>query len=103
MKVEQAGDNQALLARSLKWLLALGKLLLREPRRGYRKGKRTKKLSGRFEALREGNCGTLLSLCRRDEEIESRRREAKKHEVKEAQDPAIAQGQLRKTMKCLLQ
>ena len=89
-KVEQAGDNQALLARSLKWLLAMGKLLLREPRRAYRKGKGTGELSKKFEALQKGNWGTLLSLCLRDEDIESRRREAKKHDVKEAQDAAIA-------------
>ena len=58
-KIQQAGSDEELI-RALKWFLALPKLLLREPKRGGRKGQGTGELSARFEAIRTDNWGKLL-------------------------------------------
>jgi len=67
-------EGETELTRALKWFLALPKLLLREPKRGGKKGQGTGEVQARFESVREGNWGTLLTLLRRDEELERRRR-----------------------------
>ena len=77
------GGTQEQIDRSLKWFLALPKLLLRELRRGGQQGQGTGEISSKFEALREGNWGTLLQLLRRDEEVERMRRESTGKEKKE--------------------
>ena len=72
-KVQQAGSQEE-TTRALKWLLAIPKLLLREPRRGGRKGQGTGELSARFEAVRTENWGLLLVFLKKDEECERKRR-----------------------------
>ena len=73
-KVQQAGSEEE-TTRALKWLLALPKLLLREPKRGGRKGQGTGELSARFEAVRTENWGLLLVFLKKDEESERKRRD----------------------------
>ena len=72
-KVQQAGSEEE-ITRALKWFLALPKLLLREPKRGGRKGQGTGELSARFEAVRTENWGQLLVFLKKDEELERKRR-----------------------------
>ena len=50
-----AAGSQPEVNRALKWLLALPKLLLREPRRGWGLGQGSGELVARFEAVRQGS------------------------------------------------
>ena len=84
----------------MKWLLALPKLLLREPKRGG-KGKGTGEVGRRFTAAREGDWGQLLELLARDEAAEKRRRLKNKREKARGQeevDPVREKAKLRKTV-----
>ena len=86
------------LTRGLKWLLAVAKLLLREPRRGG-KGKGTGEVASRFTAVREGNWGHLIQLLQRDEEAERRRRLARRRRGRrEVVDPTEEKAKKRKTV-----
>ena len=95
--------NQAVAAgtpdqvtRSLKWLLALPKLLLREPKRAGQRGQGSGELAQRFEAVREGSWGSLLLPLRQEEERERRRR-GRRGGRQEA-GPGHTEAQLRKTV-----
>ena len=96
-RVLQAGTEEE-LTRGLKWLLALAKLLLREPRRGG-KGKGTGEVAARFTAVREGNWGHLFQLLQRDEEAERRRRAGRRRRRGgEVVDPTEEKAKRRKTV-----
>ena len=95
--------DQTEIDRSMKWLLALPKLLLRQPRRGGERGQGSGELAARFEAVRQSSWGTLLPLLHRDEVAEKKRRDRKKQQVvREEMDPAEAEARLRKTVLSLV-
>ena len=73
-----AAGDQADLDRSMKWLLALPKLLLRQPRRGGERGQGSGEVAARFEAVRQSSWGSLLPPLHRDEVAEKKRRDRKK-------------------------
>ena len=94
-----SADDQADLDRSLKWLLALPKLLLRQPRRGGEKGQGAGEVAARFEAVQQASWGSLLPLLLRDESAAQRRRERKELQAGKAQpDPAETEARLRKSV-----
>ena len=99
-RIQQAGtkDEQN---RGLKWLVALPKTLLREPRRGGKKGQGYGEVSARFEAVREGSWGVLLDLLKCDEEAEMKRREVRRVMITE-EDPAKIKEKLRKSVLSLI-
>ena len=94
--------------RSLKWLLALPKLLLREPRRGGERGQGSGELAARFEAVQQASWGSLLPLLRRDEEAVRKRRDKRRQgdrrirRQEEHIDPVEAEAKLRKTVLSLI-
>ena len=96
-------DDQADLDRSLKWLLVLPKLLLRQPRRGGARGQGSGEVAARFEAVRQSSWGSLLSFLRRDESAELKRRERKLQQVgKVPADPVEEEAKLRKAVLSLV-
>ena len=98
-RLQQAGEGEE-LTRAIKWFLALPKLLLREPKRGGRKGQGTGELAARFESVREGNWGLLLTLFQRDFDLETRRKSRSSRETTE--DPIKTKARLRKTALSLI-
>ena len=65
--------------RASKWFLILPKALLRQVRRGGKKGQSTAVLAKRFDCLVQRDWKTLLRLLRQDEEFSARRMSAKKN------------------------
>ena len=90
-------DSEEALTRGLKWLLALPKLLLREPRRNRGK-KSSGEMNSRFEAVREGRWGSLLPFLERDQVAEMRRMEAIRRRGTKKEQPAEVRAKLRKTV-----
>ena len=99
-RIEQA-DTDLSMRRALKWLLVIGKALLREPRRGGRRGQGSGEIAARFEMVREGNWGGLLPLLRRDEEAEMRRKESTRRN-RVVPDEAKLKATRRKTVLSLI-
>ena len=91
-----AGGTPEEVTRSLKWLLALPKLLLREPRRGGQRGQGSGEVASRFEAVRESSWGSLLLPLRQEEEKERARRE--RRDRRQEDEPGRTEAQLRKTV-----
>ena len=69
----QAANTELEETRSLKWLLIAPQLLLREGKRGGRRGQGNSALSTRFEMATEGNYGGLLEDLKRDKEAQPER------------------------------
>ena len=99
-RIDQA-DTDISMRRALKWMLVLGKLLLREPRRGGRRGQGSGELAARFEMVREGNWGGLLPLLKRDEDAEKRRKDSSRR-TRVVPDPAKEKAIRRKTVLALI-
>ena len=89
--------------RSLKWLLILPKILLRQPRRGGERGQGSGELAARFQAVQQGSWGSLLPPLQRDELAEDKRRERRKQRVGREVDPVAEEEKLRKTVLSLVQ
>ena len=77
--------------RSLKWLLILPKILLRQPRRGGERGQGSGELAARFQAVQQGSWGSLLPPLQRDELSEDKRRERRKQQVGREVDPVAGE------------
>ena len=101
-----AAQTPAETDRALKWLLVLPSALLREPKRGGQRGQGSGEVARRFEAVRTGDWGTLLSLLKQDDKAEEERRRRKDQQRREnrgaAPDPVKEQKMLRKTVLALI-
>ena len=98
-----AGGDQEELDRALKWLLALPKLLLRQPRRGGERGQGSGEVAARFEAVQQSSWGSLLPALHRDEMAERKRKDRRRRQVgRQNADPAEEESKLRKTVLSLV-
>ena len=103
VNIALAAGDQTELDRSMKWLLALPKLLLRQPRRGGERGQGSGEVAARFQAVQQSSWGSLLPPLQRDEVAEKKRRDRKKQQVgREEIDPAQEEARLRKTVLSLV-
>ena len=67
------------LERALKWFLFLPKALLRETRRGGKKGQSSMHMARRFDCLVQRDWKTLLALLHSDEEFNNRKVTARRN------------------------
>ena len=103
VNIALAAGDQTELDRSIKWMLALPKLLLRQPRRGGERGQGSGEVAARFEAVQQSSWGSLLPPLHRDEVAEKKRRDRKRQLVgREDLDPAEEEARLRKTVLALV-
>ena len=103
VNIALAAGDQTELDRSIKWMLALPKLLLRQPRRGGERGQGSGEVAARFEAVQQSSWGSLLPPLHRDEVAEKKRRDRKRQQVgREELDPAEEEARLRKTVLALV-
>ena len=86
--------------RAMKWFLVVAKLLLREPKRGGQKGQSSGEVAARFEAVKEGNWGSLLARLKYDEErMEGRRkrRQEQAGELEQKEETSRTEAKRRNT------
>ena len=97
----QEAQSEEELDRGLKGFLLSPQLLLREPRRGGRKGQSSNEVSARFDCVVREDWGTLLSRLRADKEA-VRVREENRRENRQRDDVTCAKDKLRKKVLHLL-
>lgn len=67
--------------RALLWFLILPQALLRQAKRGGRKGQNAASVARRFDCVREGDWGSLLDMLEADKEVARRKKEARKQRI----------------------
>ena len=87
--------------RALKWFLIAPQALLREPKRGGKKGQIFSALNARFDCISRGDFGTILALLDSDRTAARQRRTRGRREQRE-EDVTTARAKLRKTVLSLL-
>ena len=89
-------------SRGLKWFLLSAQILLRESKRGGKKGQGTGEVAARFDCLVRGEWGALVAMWESDRAAMRQRNGARRTHRRVEEDPAVMNARLRKTVLAML-